>query len=58
MKRLTFGLVALTSPAFAHPGDHAETGLLHFLSEPDHVALLALAVVVGAVAVVSYRSRR
>jgi hydrogenase/urease accessory protein HupE len=58
MKRLAFGLSVLMSPAFAHPGDHAETGLFHFLTEPDHLALLALAAVVGIIAVVRYRSRR
>jgi hydrogenase/urease accessory protein HupE len=46
MKRL-FTLVALApSAALAHPGDHRTDGLLHFLSEPDHLALLVLGVAV------------
>ncbi|MFM7444914.1 MAG: HupE/UreJ family protein [Tabrizicola sp.] len=56
MKRLTFLLTALASPALAHPGDHEGSGLVHFLTQPDHLAILALAGLV--VAFVVYRVRR
>lgn len=37
--------VVATAPglALAHPGDHAHFDLLHLLTQPDHLALLALA---------------
>lgn len=38
---LATSLLAPTA-ALAHPGDHRTDGLLHFLSQPDHVALVAL----------------
>lgn len=56
MKRLTFALFAIATPALAHPGDHSTTGLVHLLTEPDHLAILALAGLV--VAFVVYRARR
>ena len=56
MKRLTAVLSAIATPALAHPGDHAATGLVHLLTEPDHLAILALAGLV--VAFVVYRVRR
>ena len=34
--------------AAAHAGDHAFSGLMHFLSEPDHADVLVLAGVIGA----------
>lgn len=52
MQHLAFAfLLALLSPlALAHPGEH-HGGLLHnlahLLTEPDHIALMLLAVVVG-----------
>lgn len=50
MKRLVPALTLLPSAALAHPGDHRTDGLLHFLSEPDHLALIALgAAVLGYV---------
>jgi hypothetical protein len=50
MKRLFTLLALLPSAALAHPGDHRADELLHFLSEPDHAALIALgAVVLGYV---------
>ena len=50
MKRVATALMLLPSVAMAHPGDHREDGLLHFLSEPDHAALIALgAAVLGYV---------
>jgi hypothetical protein len=41
MKRLFTLLALLPTAALAHPGDHRADGLLHFLSEPDHAALIA-----------------
>jgi hypothetical protein len=41
MKRI-LPLALVPSAALAHPGDHRADGLLHFLSEPDHLALIAL----------------
>lgn len=58
MRRMTFALFAFATPALAHPGDHAGSGLVHFLTQPDHLALLALAAVVAVVLVVKRRSRR
>lgn len=43
-------LAALATPAFAHPGDHARMSLLELINhyaEPDHLAFLALTVIVG-----------
>ncbi|MEZ5648961.1 MAG: hypothetical protein R3E87_00255 [Burkholderiaceae bacterium] len=41
-------LTALPAPAFAHPGPHVhDDGLWHLLTQPDHLALLALAVGLG-----------
>lgn len=40
----------LPSAALAHAGDHAHSGLLHILTEPDHLAMMALAVAVALVA--------
>jgi hydrogenase/urease accessory protein HupE len=56
MKRLISALLVTASPALAHPGDHGTSGLVHFLTEPDHLAILALTGLV--VAVVVYRVRR
>ncbi len=58
MKHAVFLFLATTVPALAHPGDHAESGWVHFLTEPDHLALMALAVVVAAVVILKRRSRR
>jgi MYXO-CTERM domain-containing protein len=60
--RLQTTLLALLAPtaAAAHPGDHALMSWSQFashLAEPDHLALLGLAVLV-AVAVVRYARRR
>lgn len=38
------------SAAWAHPGDHSHTGLPHFLTEPDHLAILAVAAIAVGVA--------
>jgi hydrogenase/urease accessory protein HupE len=58
MKRLTLAVFATASPVLAHPGDHGTSGLVHFLTEPDHLALMALALVVAVVLVLTRRSRR
>lgn len=46
MKRLVPALILLPSAALAHPGDHHATGLLHLLTEPDHLAMIAAVVAV------------
>jgi hydrogenase/urease accessory protein HupE len=58
MKRLILLTLATATPALAHPGDHATSGLAHFLTEPDHLALMALALGVAVVLVVKRRTRR
>ncbi len=43
-------LAGLATPAFAHPGGHAQMSLLEIAkhyAEPDHLAFLALTVIVG-----------
>ena len=49
-------LALLATPALAHPGDHAQANLLHMLSKPDHLAMLALGAAVLALLV--YRLRK
>lgn len=51
MKKLFTALALIPSTALAHPGDHRADGLLHFLSQPDHAALIALGVAVLGYAV-------
>lgn len=46
MKRILPALTLLPSAALAHPGDHHATGLLHLLTEPDHLAMIAVVVAV------------
>ena len=46
MKRILPTLILLPSVALAHPGDHHATGLLHLLTEPDHLAMIAVVVAV------------
>ena len=65
MKHLNLALAAsaLSTPAFAHPGDHHEvTGVTetvgHFLGTPFHLALLLGAVVVGFLCVRAVKSAR
>lgn len=48
MSRIFALALLLPAPAFAHTGDHSAAGPLHLLTEPDHIAFAALAVV-GAV---------
>jgi hydrogenase/urease accessory protein HupE len=53
MKQKSFALLVLFSPlAYAHPGEHHGNMLdavVHLLSEPDHLAMALIAVVVGVV---------
>lgn len=46
MKRAIVLAVLLPTAALAHPGDHAHAGLMHLLTEPDHLAMIAGAAVV------------
>jgi hydrogenase/urease accessory protein HupE len=46
MKRILPALTLLPSAALAHPGDHHATGLLHLLTEPDHLAMITAVVAV------------
>jgi hydrogenase/urease accessory protein HupE len=56
MKRLIAFAALVPSAALAHPGDHSHAGvaanLHHLLTEPDHLAMLAAAVL--AVALLAY----
>jgi hydrogenase/urease accessory protein HupE len=53
IKRLTLvsaTLVVTTDGALAHPGEHvlgALQGLVHLLTEPDHLALIGVAAVLA-----------
>lgn len=57
-------LAATGASAFAHPGhDTAPAmgffeGLAHLMTQPDHVAMLGLAVVIGVAARRAWRGRR
>jgi hydrogenase/urease accessory protein HupE len=47
-------------PALAHPGDHhgdLAALLWHLVSEPDHLAMMSIAIIVGAGAATSLRRR-
>lgn len=62
MKQKSFAmLLVLFSPfAYAHPGEH-HGGMLnavaHLVSEPDHLAMALIAVVVGVASARIYRRR-
>jgi hydrogenase/urease accessory protein HupE len=52
MKRTSFAMLPLLFPplAYAHPGEHHGTlldAIVHLLTEPDHLAMAAIAVLVG-----------
>ena len=50
---VALSLAGLATPAFAHPGDHARMSLIEIVqhyAEPDHLAFLALTVIVGGLA--------
>jgi hypothetical protein len=57
MKRLTALLALAPSMVLAHAGDHRSDSLLHFLSEPDHLGLIALGAAVLGYAVWKLWSR-
>ena len=58
MKRLlTLSLLTPTA-ALAHPGDHGTSSILHLLTEPDHLALLAVIVAAVAFAIIKLLARR
>lgn len=57
---LAFLLSLAALPALAHPGDHhgdISALLWHLVSEPDHLAMISIAVVIGASAAISLRRR-
>ena len=48
------------STAFAHPGDHhgdVAASIWHLVSEPDHLAMISIAFIVGAGAALVQRRR-
>lgn len=53
-RSLTLAALFLPTAAVAHPGDHSHAGLLHLLTEPDHLAMMAGA---AAVLIVALRLR-
>ena len=51
---------ASSSAALAHPGEHAftiATSLYHLATEPDHLAMMAGAMIVAAAVVYKFRRR-
>ena len=54
---IAFGLTLMATPALAHPGDHGAASLMHLLTEPDHLAMIALAVAVVVLVAVKLRGR-
>ncbi|WP_374340307.1 hypothetical protein [Methyloversatilis sp.] len=61
MTRTLVGLIMASSgAAWAHPGErHGDVGdaLLHLMSEPDHIALLMAAAVIGGLGSLMMRRR-
>jgi hypothetical protein len=57
MKRILSVALLTPSAALAHAGDHRSDGLIHFLSQPDHLALIALGAAVLGYAVWKLWSR-
>ena len=62
MKQKSFAmLLVLFSPfAYAHPGEHHGNilnAVVHLVSEPDHLAMALIAVVVGVAGARFYRRR-
>jgi uncharacterized membrane protein len=58
MRRFALLFAAIPLPAFAHAGDHSFATILHLLTEPDHLAMLALGVAVAVYATLKLRARR
>lgn len=54
---IAFGLTLLATPALARPGGHGAAGLIHLLTEPDHLAMIALAAAVVVLVAVKLRGR-
>ena len=62
MKQKSFAMLLLVfSPlAYAHPGEHQGNilnAVVHLLSEPDHLAMALIAVVIGIAGAQIYRRR-
>lgn len=59
-KTSTVALLAALIPgvALAHPGDHRFADLLHLIREPDHLAMIGIAVAAVVYGVVKLRARR
>jgi hypothetical protein len=51
-------VAAMAGTAQAHPGPHAKEALLHFLTEPDHLAALLLPMAIGIVGLWRFLRRR
>jgi hydrogenase/urease accessory protein HupE len=45
------------SAAVAHPGEHQGAGIFHLLTEPDHLAMMAVGAAVAVFVVLKWRSR-
>lgn len=58
MKHFLPLLLLAPTAAFAHPGDHSFSAAIHFLTEPDHLAALALALAVVVFGYFRLRGRR
>jgi hydrogenase/urease accessory protein HupE len=53
-------IAAIAQPALAHPGEHHGNfyaTLWHFLTEPDHLAFMAIMLIVGISSIVISRRR-
>ena len=59
MTRFSLTATALLLPqlAQAHPGHHAQASPLHLLTQPDHLATIALITALGAAAWFLLRGR-
>ncbi|KAF0173606.1 MAG: hypothetical protein FD162_1583 [Rhodobacteraceae bacterium] len=57
MKRLAVLLTLTPTLALAHPGDHRFANLVHLVSEPDHLAMIALGVALVVYTAYKLRSR-
>ena len=61
MRRMIAVIALLPTAAVAHPGDHAHSGFFgnlgHLLTEPDHLAMLGVAVAFVALVVYLRKGR-